>query len=1482
MFRSRLLTFVVFVSMVVALVPLSNRAAASTTPQTLPFSQDWAATGLITLNDDWSAVPGVIGYRGDDLTTVAGTDPQTILGDGAATPVNVIANQTSPNTLTNGGIAEFELADPVVAFQGSGTADAPHLVVSLDTSGMSNIGVAYDLRDVDGSPDNAVQPVALQYRVGGTGSYTNVAAGFVADASSGPSLATLVTHVSVVLPADANNKPLVQVRMITSNSVGNDEWIGVDNIAVAGATIPVETAPSVAATTPGNGTTGVAPAASIFISFDEPVNVTVPWYSITCATTGAHSAEVTGGPVSFALHPTVSFATGETCTVTVVAAQVTDQDGVDPPDNMAANYTFSFTTATDNSTTPQPLPFAQDWTNTSLITADDNWFAVPGIIGYRGDGLTAAPGTDPQTILANGSGTPIDVIANVTSPAITNGGIAEFAITDPVVGFQGSGTADAPHLVVTLDTTGRYDVTVTYDLRDIDDTADNAVQAVALQYRVGSSGSYTNVPAGFVADASSGPSLATLVTHVSAVLPADANNAPIVQVRIITADAVGSDEWVGVDNILITGSDTPQDAAPAVTATSPANGATSVAVNSNVAITFSEAVNAADDWYTITCATSGSHAAVQSGGPTTFTVDPTTDFANSETCTVTVVAALVTDQDAADPPDNMTANFGFSFATEAPAAPPTPIHDIQGASHVSPLVGTTVTTTGIVTAVRSNGFNLQDPLPDANDATSEGIFVFTSSTPTTSSGDSVRVRGNVSEFRPGGAATNLSTTEIVSPTVTVLSSGNPLPAPTVVGIGGRMPSTEVIEDDASGDVETTGVFDPASDGLDFYESLEAMLVQINNPVIVGPTNPFNEIPVLADDGAWASVRTAHGGILLRANDGNPERIIIDDTIASIPGGLNVGDHFAGPLVGVVDYNFGLFLVELTQSPTRVPGGLTKETTAAPTKNELSVATFNVENLDPGDGGAKFNTLAALIVNNMKSPDLIAVEEVQDNNGATNDAVVDANVTATTLINAILAAGGPTYEYRQINPVDDQDGGEPGGNIRQIFLFRTDRGLSFVDRPGGTPTTATTVANVGGTPQLSFSPGRIDPTNTAWNASRKPLAAEFLFNAQRLYVIANHFNSKGGDQPLTGRFQPPARSSEVQRHQQATIEAAFVHDIRAIDPNAKVVVLGDLNDFEFSETVQILEAEGLTDLYDTLPLSERYSYVFEGNSQTLDHILVTGALARRATFDVIHVNAEFADQVSDHDPSVVRILLNDAPTITAPADVSVGTGAGATTCAVVVSDAALGTATATDDAPGVVMTRTGVPAGNLFPLGTTTITYTATDAAGNTATATQRVIVTDTTPPSITAPADAEYELVSDVPAGHASDATASDNCPGTVTVTLSETNNGGAGSPASPLIITRTFTATDAAGNTATATQTITVRVSESSLCVLTRRVVTNDGVANSLCAKLDNAAAARDRGNLNAAQNMLNAYMNEVNAQRGKAISTEDADLLILLATGL
>ncbi len=208
-------------------------AHADTVPQGVPLSQNWTNAGLITTNDNWSGVPGIIGYRGDDLNTTIPLDPQTVVVDGSSTPVNVIANATDPTASLSGGIYEFDaLANPTVAMQGSGTADCPHLVISINTSGTTALHISYNLRDLDDT-DAAQQQFALQYRVGNTGNYTNVPAGYVADASLDGS-ATLVTPVSVNLPAAIENQPLVQLRIMTTNAIGNDAMVGIDDISVTG------------------------------------------------------------------------------------------------------------------------------------------------------------------------------------------------------------------------------------------------------------------------------------------------------------------------------------------------------------------------------------------------------------------------------------------------------------------------------------------------------------------------------------------------------------------------------------------------------------------------------------------------------------------------------------------------------------------------------------------------------------------------------------------------------------------------------------------------------------------------------------------------------------------------------------------------------------------------------------------------------------------------------------------------------------------------------------------------------------------------------------------------------------------------------------------------------------------------------------------------------------------------------------------------
>ena len=569
------------------------------------------------------------------------------------------------------------------------------------------------------------------------------------------------------------------------------------------------------------------------------------------------------------------------------------------------------------------------------------------------------------------------------------------------------------------------------------------------------------------------------------------------------------------------------------------------------------------------------------------------------------------------------------------------IHDIQGTTRISPLAGQKVTdVAGIVTALRtygsSKGFWLQDPNADDNPATSEGVFVFTSSAPKVAVGDSVTVTGTVSEYVPGGTSTgNQSLTEITKPTVTVLSSGNAVPAATVVDADSVPAAYTPAGDTAAAGSINALTLEPTKYALDYYESLEGMNVQVADARVVTATDPYSEV--------WVTVKphenpTRRGGTLYGSYDSqNTGRLQIQSlgSTADFPK-ANVGDTLTGATTGPLDFNqFGGYTLVASQLGTLKSGGLQRETTQKQSRGELAVATYNVENLDPSD--ATFAAHAAAIVNNLQSPDIVSLEEIQDNNGATDDGTVAADVTVNKLIDAIVAAGGPKYDWRSIDPVSDQDGGEPGGNIRQVFLFNPER-VSFTDRAGGDSTTAVDVTKVHGKAQLTASPGRIAPADTAWKSSRKPLAGEFVFRGRTVFVIANHLNSKGGDQGLTSQYQPVVRSSETQRHAQATLVNAFVKSILDVQKNADVIALGDMNDFEFSDTAKILEGDGeLWSAIKSLPKSERYTYDYQGNQQVLDQILVSPSIRRGCDFeyDSVHVNSEFNDQISDHDPQVLR-------------------------------------------------------------------------------------------------------------------------------------------------------------------------------------------------------------------------------------------------------
>ncbi|MGB6361646.1 MAG: esterase-like activity of phytase family protein, partial [Thermoanaerobaculia bacterium] len=418
------------------------------------------------------------------------------------------------------------------------------------------------------------------------------------------------------------------------------------------------------------------------------------------------------------------------------------------------------------------------------------------------------------------------------------------------------------------------------------------------------------------------------------------------------------------------------------------------------------------------------------------------------------------------------------------------IQQIQGHGHSSPLTGDWLwDVEGVVTAEAGTGDNqtfwMQTTAPDGDPGTSDGVFVaVVSGAPEVAVGDTVAVDGRVEEF---GGRGGLTVTGLTAKAVRALSHGDPLPQPIRLGLGGRLPPAEVIDDDG------LKFFEPEFDGLDFYESLEGMRVEIAEPVVVGPTSSYGEIVVVGDAGRAASQRSASGGLVIRPGDANPERLVVSSRLVTEAPAVESGTRFRAPIDGVLDYGFGGYLVLATASLPAVESvALAREATELRGGgSRLTLATYNVKNLDASDAEERFTRLAETIVDNLASPDILALQEIQDNNGPVDDGVVAADQTLGRLIDAIAAAGGPRYEYCQIDPVDGQDGGQPGGNIRVGFLFQPTR----VDLVGGPVRVAPEDPAFAGNPELGL------------QASRKSLAAEFVFQGRRLVVINNHWKSK---------------------------------------------------------------------------------------------------------------------------------------------------------------------------------------------------------------------------------------------------------------------------------------------------------------------------------------------------------------------------------------
>ena len=548
------------------------------------------------------------------------------------------------------------------------------------------------------------------------------------------------------------------------------------------------------------------------------------------------------------------------------------------------------------------------------------------------------------------------------------------------------------------------------------------------------------------------------------------------------------------------------------------------------------------------------------------------------------------------------------------------IPQIQGKSLNSEYVRRTVQTEGIITFSSGGSFYMYDPIGDGDDATSDAILVKRKKHGF-KVGDRVKVEGQVEERSPFGTVNNHPITAISKAVVEKLSDGETI-APVLIGSDGLLPPTETVYPAFESE-------NPKKSGMAFYESLESAYLRLQKPIVVGPTNKFGEFYVVVENGKYATGMNSLGGITLTPGDQNPEIIQIQLTKKMLENANNhvgVGDRFEF-LEGIMSYNRGAYELSLIKV-----GSLSRaETNQKPIEvsdsdpNTVTIASYNVENLDPkleelaratepddDIESGKFAGIAEHIVKLIRAPDIVALQEVQDNDGAEYSSTTSSDLTLKTLIEAIKVIGGPSYEFAVIDPEDDSAGGQPGGNIRVAYLFNPDR--------------------------VSLEPGSLITIDVPeFEQTRLPLFATFVFKNNKIQIVNAHLSSKGGSDPVYGTIQPPRDRSLHQRTAQAR---AIREKLRTfiVSKDSSIIALGDFNSYWF-ESPMLLLSGGIPvsrNLTTDKPPLERISYVFQGNSQSLDHVVVALGPDQTAKLHTFHVNSKLPERerISDHDPKLV--------------------------------------------------------------------------------------------------------------------------------------------------------------------------------------------------------------------------------------------------------
>ncbi len=718
----------------------------------------------------------------------------------------------------------------------------------------------------------------------------------------------------------------------------------------------------------------------------------------------------------------------------------------------------------------------------------------------------------------------------------------------------------------------------------------------------------------------------------------------------------------------------PSEVAPTVTSTIPTNGATGVAVGTSVTINFSEDVSIQSAAaFSLECPV-GLPVGFTVTTPATLPADTSTvvfqpagNLPNSTTCTVTALAANITDADSDDPPDNMAADYVFSFTTAAPVVL-TPIHDIQGPGSSSPLVGQVVTTTGIVTGVKfNNGFFIQEPdaSVDADPATSEGVFVFTSSAPPAAAavGNLVQVTATVVEYVPTADPYQPPLTELSSPTVTLISAGNPLPTPVVL----------------------TSTFPDPAGPFDQLERVEGMRVSVPSMTVIAPTlgNISEANATATSNGVFYGVVTGVPRPFREAGirppdpapegtippiprwDGNPEMLRVDADGQVGAASFDVGTGaVVTNVVGPLDYTFRAYSVlPDPATPPVVAGGPAGAAVATPLASEFTVASYNLQRFfdtvnDPAIGEPVLTTTAfnnrlakaSLGIRDfLKTPDVLGVVEVEN--------LSTLQALATRINNDAVAAAQPDPGYFAYL-VEGNDVG---------FLVKTAEVAAGTPRVEVLEVVQELAGSVLTNPDLTTSLLNDRPPLRLNAVVHHPNGASFPVT-----VIVNHLRSLGGvDDPAPGSNGWATEGARVRakRLAQANDLANLVQTRQAAAPAERIVLVGDFNAFDVNDgfvhsmaTIAgtpvpddqtavtgdgaDLVTPDLVNLVSLVPAAARYGYVFDGSAQNLDHTLVNAAvvsstLARRVEHP--RINADFpqtarnntgtAFRLSDHDPVV---------------------------------------------------------------------------------------------------------------------------------------------------------------------------------------------------------------------------------------------------------